>query len=543
MARSIEKVFDERLHEFYGMLALHYIKGEDDERASYYLIKAGEEAMKASASSEALNYYQEGLKLYLQSNKDTADPEKLAMFEKNIAIALYNKCRWEEAVEHIDKVFEYWNIPVSPNKVLGIIKFIKNVILIMIGLDPVSRRTGKIPSQRDNEVLELLYMRGAAVIYFDNVRLLFNVISDFNKSCSVDWTKSPDATRLFVAAAGVFSVSGLSFKLAYKLLDVCKGKMDQESIQNLMAFALMYDCTNTCSGDWEKIAPFKEMLLNDALKKGDLWSATNYLVFITLVKIDQGDFENTESLIDKLSEIAVVYDYSAATVFVDLLTTFLLLKKGRLSEAQQKAEQGIIFSSRHSMEIQQQTFFSWRAEAQILLNDVDGAKESLLNAKKIIDQHKFLAPAYILTYLVARFMMDIYLLKDAIVSNDRKNLSRLKKKAHHTGKRVLSIYKKYPIDCVKVLQLLGEYYWLIGKQRKSLKWWDRAIQKGEELGARPGLSRTYFEIGKSLLKPDSKYKELNGITADEYLQKARTLFEEMDLQWDLDELDKVMAVR
>jgi len=63
------------------------------------------------------------------------------------------------------------------------------------------------------------------------------------------------------------------------------------------------------------------------------------------------------------------------------------------------------------------------------------------------------------------------------------------------------------------------------------------------LGARPDLSRTYFEIGKRLLEPSSKHKELNGITAEEYLEKARTMFEEMDLQWDLDELDKVMAAR
>jgi hypothetical protein len=57
------------------------------------------------------------------------------------------------------------------------------------------------------------------------------------------------------------------------------------------------------------------------------------------------------------------------------------------------------------------------------------------------------------------------------------------------------------------------------------------------------LSRTYFEVGKRLLEPNSKYKELNGITADEYLEKARTLFVEMDLQWDLDELDKLMAAK
>ena len=46
-------------------------------------------------------------------------------------------------------------------------------------------------------------------------------------------------------------------------------------------------------------------------------------------------------------------------------------------------------------------------------------------------------------------------------------------------------------------------------------------------------------MGKRLLKPKSKYKELDGVKAEDYLEKARTLFEDMDLQWDLDELEKL----
>jgi len=95
----------------------------------------------------------------------------------------------------------------------------------------------------------------------------------------------------------------------------------------------------------------------------------------------------------------------------------------------------------------------------------------------------------------------------------------------------------------KVYRLMGEYHWLIGKQKKALKWWDKSIKTGEAMGARPDLSRTYFEVGKRLLEPGSKYKTLNGITAEEYLDKAKSMFEEMDLKWDLDELDKVMAGR
>ena len=542
VARSIEKVFDERLHEFYGMLALHYIKGEDDEKASYYLIRAGEEAMKASASNEALNYYQEGLKIYLQANRDTADPEKLAMFEKNIAIALCNKCRWVECVQHVDKVFEYWNIPVYPNRVLAIIKFIKNIIFILAGLDRVFKSTRKIPGQRDNEVFELIFIRGEGLVFLDNVKFLFNHLNGFNKIGLVDWSKSPGGTRDFLATATVFAFAGFSFNLSYKLLDICKSKMDQENIPILMAFASMYDSINLYSGNWGKVAPFKETLLNDALKKGDLFNATGYFLFITLVKIDTGDFENTKPLIDKLSEIAVAYDYNLAAVDAHILTTYLLLKKGQLPEAQKEAEEGIIFSGRHSTELYQQIFFSWKAEAQILLNDVEGAQNSLFQAKRIIDQHKFLAPMFIISYCIAQFMMDIYSLKETIISNkDRKNRLTLKKKAHQSGKRALNNSKKFALDCVKVLRLTGEYYWLAGKQNKALKWWDKAIKRAEELGARPDLSRTYFEVGKRLLEPNSKYKELNGITAEEYLNKAKTLFIEMDLQWDLDELDKVMA--
>ena len=93
----------------------------------------------------------------------------------------------------------------------------------------------------------------------------------------------------------------------------------------------------------------------------------------------------------------------------------------------------------------------------------------------------------------------------------------------------------------EVFRLAGRYYWLIGRQNKAIKWWKQSIEEGEWLGARPDLARTYMEIGKRFLEEKSKYKELNGISATEYLEKARPMFQGMDLQWDLDELDKITA--
>jgi hypothetical protein len=86
---------------------------------------------------------------------------------------------------------------------------------------------------------------------------------------------------------------------------------------------------------------------------------------------------------------------------------------------------------------------------------------------------------------------------------------------------------------------MGRYFWLTGKQEKALKWWDKAIREGEKLNAWPDLSRTYFEVAKRLLEPQSKYKNLNGTDAKRYLEKARKLFEEMGLKRDMDDLERI----
>ena len=55
------------------------------------MIKAGEVALASAASNEALNYYRGALELYLKKYGAIADPNKLSMLERNIALALSNE--------------------------------------------------------------------------------------------------------------------------------------------------------------------------------------------------------------------------------------------------------------------------------------------------------------------------------------------------------------------------------------------------------------------------------------------------------------------
>ena len=103
VARAIESIFSDRMHEFFGMLAYHYSQAEDLEKAEEYLTKAGEAALESSASAEALEYYNEALKLYLKMMGSSADSEKVMMFETNIARAHYNRANYPATIEHVDR--------------------------------------------------------------------------------------------------------------------------------------------------------------------------------------------------------------------------------------------------------------------------------------------------------------------------------------------------------------------------------------------------------------------------------------------------------
>jgi hypothetical protein len=90
---------------------------------------------------------------------------------------------------------------------------------------------------------------------------------------------------------------------------------------------------------------------------------------------------------------------------------------------------------------------------------------------------------------------------------------------------------------------MGAYYWTIDKHKKALGWWHRAVKEGERLGGRPQLARLYFEVGRCLLEENGRYMKLDGFKGEEYLEKARVLFEEMKMESCLEELDRVVATR
>jgi class 3 adenylate cyclase/tetratricopeptide (TPR) repeat protein len=539
VADSIEKVFSLKLHEFYGMLAYHYSKAESPQKTEKYLIKAGEEALRSSASSEALNYYQEGLKLYRRKYGGDADPQKLSKFEKNIALALFNKGQYATAIDYFDSVLERLGAGSSKSRIVtgfrlfsGLLNLIRNHYLPSIN-------SNRIPDDRDDEILDLYYRKAIALVFLDSEKCFVEFLGALKRLNKFDITKVKNGVRMQMSASGLFSWTGISFNLSRKILDNSKKAVDKTDIKDLLYYDLFELLYNFFTGNWESIKKYDQNLLDCNLRIGEFWHVSTYIIFHGFASIDQGAFQESKMMISKLTEIWQTYENETAREYRDSLKIKLLVKFRNLDDAQKEADTAIAFQRQTGREMAILLYLGFRAMIEFYQSKIDQAKMSLLEAQDLAIKKSHIPPSYISSCLTSRFLLDLYFLEQALLSKNKHHISKLRKKAHKSGKYALKNSHKNACDRPEILRLWGIYCWLADSHAKAIRYWRKSMEEGMRMGARIELARTYMEIGKRLPEKGIGLADLNGIRPQEYLEKARTLFMEMELHWDLKKLQKM----
>jgi class 3 adenylate cyclase/tetratricopeptide (TPR) repeat protein len=537
VAQAIEKVFQERLHEFYGMLAFHYTKGEDLDKAEDYMTRAGEEALRSSASSEAIAYFLQALQLYTEKHGDTADPEKLAAFEKNIALAYFNRGRWENARHYFDKVLWRWGRRLPKNKVSIMAKLAYDLLIIRLRLHLPWTRSKSFPDERTREFFDLALKKDIALLSANPRRFFLEMIGEFRESFQYDLAKLDMATVFHLTTSVLFSYAGF-FRINKLVLKHASQRVDPNKIQEVACYKWVSCLYNYVVGKWTEIPEYDQSFIDAATRNGLFWDTIGYLCFQGEVNIYRGKFSLAQELVERIILLEEKYRYGPFVVD-RILAAELLLVCRRLNLAHTEANNAVSRSVDNGVEAWELQSVGWRAVIQVLKEDISGAKDSLVYGERIRRKQVFWPPWQLRSSVLAQFMIDLHLLENGIGGNSRSSLSDYSKAAFTSGKKALRNSAKVVAHLPENYRLMGEYYWLTGEQRKALKWFDKSIKEGERLGTRPDLSRTYMEAGKRLLERHSKYRELNGISAREYLDKAEAMFREMDLEWDLEQLERV----
>lgn len=537
IARSIESVFSVRLHEFYGMLAFHYSKGEDLEKAEEYLIRAGEEALRSSASSEALNYYQEALRIYLKNYGEAADPARIAMLEKNIAIALFNKGQYIEADEYFAKALSLYGEKLPKHLISIIMKFVPGFINFLTSLYFSYLKRKRVLTQKDSEVINLYYKKNTALIFIDPHRMFIEIFYWLKRLINSDLTKVENGVGIISMSSAAFSYGGISFRFSRKILEFIKDKIDKNDVKSVLYFKVPEVIYSTFSGNWGDIEEYDDNLVKLNLRIGELFYSSGYILIHGYSQIARGNFDASQELAKKLYEIADFYENDYARASYYWFSTQVFVKFRKLHGVFNISEEGIKFTDKTGFKPYFFSLHSFRARVLTMMGDMKEAEKTLQFLSKIKNEIN-IVPYFLSTYYLSQVIFDLNKLEESIRNSDKSESARYRRSAFKAAKKMVKNSWKIAADITESYKLIGLYYWLIGKQKKALKEWKKGIKEGKRLGAQLELSRAYMEVGRRLDEKRSRYKELNGISAKEYQEKAKAMFRMMDLQWDLEEMEK-----
>jgi class 3 adenylate cyclase/tetratricopeptide (TPR) repeat protein len=543
IAQAIEKVFADRLNEFYGMLALHYSLGEDLGKAEEYLNKAGEEALKAAASSEAIHYYQEALKVYLQTHEDRRDPGRIAVLEKNIGLAFLHKGRLVDAVEHLDKALDIWGWKRPRFKLIALLRFFYNVGYILKGVYFPRRRSKKAPPEGYSETFDILMKRATALVTYDPFRFLLDSVATIKALIEYDYTKIKNGAVTAHSSSAIFAFTGKSIALSRKINECFEYAAVEEDVKTRLTFNFYKFLNNFLSGRWDELPAYDEELIDENLKIGEFFLAPASHIFLGLQSAETGDFATAAFCVDKLVRIGEDYENDYSRSRKSIVKGQLQLKQRKLTEVLRTVDEEQAFQKAIGQNpLVILYMLGLKAHVQLIQGDRIAAEETLRAAKTITLQKKHIYPYFISNYQIARFLSDVQALEEEVRS-PRPNgggsaVAALRKKAFRNGRACLKTSRKYSADKTEVYRLMGDLCWASGRARKAEEWWGQSVRAGEALGARPELGRTYLEIGRRLTEAPDRLRGFEGLSAEGCFSKAEALFRALSLTRDLEELER-----
>ena len=133
--------------------------------------------------------------------------------------------------------------------------------------------------------------------------------------------------------SAIFSWPGMSFTLSRKILEVVEGKLRPENLKPWIYFRFSEVIHCFFKGEWDRIPPCDEILVERSLNIGEFFYTTTYLDILCHFHIERGLFDLAARYLQKIQNISTTYDYDYATDEYHFLKTLMLLKLRRISEA------------------------------------------------------------------------------------------------------------------------------------------------------------------------------------------------------------------
>ncbi|MGH7786006.1 MAG: ATP-binding protein [Candidatus Binatia bacterium] len=488
VAAAIEALFGERLRDFYGMLAYHYGRAERLEKAEEYLFKAGEDAARAAASSEALAFFREASRLYLQLHGGGGDAAKQARLERNIGFALMNTGRLAEAMPHFDRALAHLGDPIPPRLPGAVLQGVADAAAVFARLAVPALFRSPAGQTRHRDNLQVRYVRIKAQATSDPTRLVFDYCRAVRLLNETDPAAVPDQViGLYSGFAAMFAYSGLSFRLGRRYLAIADRLRRPGHAKDRFDHDCLVCICNYLEGRWDDAdGTVPDEVVTAALRHGGLWEVNTYLGLDADRRLRRGDFAGARRRIEQLADIAETYGFAFARTNQMAQTTLLLLEERQLDGALDAAN---LYHAGVEDDLLRVLALGSKAKAQVLLDDLPGAGQTLAAAERIVQAAPIIPPWHLSAYAVGRLHHDLA----ALGAAGEAERQSARQAAQHSARAAGRIAQRVAVQRGEIYRLTAHLHWLLGDPQRAARSLSAAIAECERLGARPELARAHVD--------------------------------------------------
>jgi len=520
IAQVIENLFPERLEEFYSVLAHHYVKGEVWDKAQDYLFKAGDQAGRIAADSEALEHYEQALKAYTRVFGDKWDALQRASLERKMAEAFLRRGEHDKAIEYLQRALSYVSkpLPLSPRE-MGIVtmgEIVKQMCHLLIPGWFV--KTFDEPVSPMVEEVVRIYEVAVCIAPFSNPKLFlpaglrmvnFSERNGFPHGVAIGYA----VLVLTACFLSLFRIGGYYARKSVALAELTQhpGSLGF-SYQGMGAHEMM---TGRISSGIESC-----LRSADDLRKGGYWNPRPWGTSLRLAAngyYRQGNFAEALKHAQELIKFGEDSNDYQNWCWGLALAGMAQRGLGRLDEAGRDLEKAKELAAKvpdHTCSVQAGAFL---ADCFLLRGDFERSLSLLKQFELIGQRHN--VPGNICIYVFNK-QAHVYVL--SVEQNTGSARIEWMKKAKTGCKRALKISKKFPTIHTEALRHQGTYQWLVGKPTSAQKWWEQSLNVAEKIGMRFELGLTHLEMGRRLKEGG-------------HLEQAEKIFIEIGAEFDLAE--------
>jgi tetratricopeptide (TPR) repeat protein len=501
------------------------------EKTEEYLIKAGDEAMKTAASAEAIHYYEKVLKAISYNGSAQNETKKVADIEEKLAYAYYAQGQNIKAAEIFNTVLKSYNLTAKPaNRFFTFIKVLTG--MIRLGLR-IKSWNGKINHEVDpgsNKLMKMLMFRSEAIATYAPKDAFIHALYSVNRVPFRYLVETEYGAGSILEISSVFPWSGRAISFGEFIYRFAWKVMSKDIKQVWLVGKYVGVMFEYFSGQLSPISD-DEKAFRLGMETGQVWAPTLYHSFKSISLIEMGMKEQSEKVINNMKILVTTLENSLSLVQYFRAKQTYLLKFRRLDEVIENSLEFIDYCVKTDHKTLLLLNYCLASMAFCLKNEVNQARIYYQKAEEL---HKTLWLNY---YISITLLTKAFIELSELKSSSTYRSVDLLNKFSQTTIALVSATKKVNCTKTEAYRFRALSCQLAGKPLKALRYYKKSIDFAIWYGAKLELSRTYFELGKFLLNPETKKKKLNGLTGNDYLEKARQLFIEMDLTYDLAELE------